>query len=245
MQIVVNGEALVLDASGALYWPAERMLVFADLHLEKGSSLARHGALLPPYDTRDTLARIEATMLRHAPRTVVALGDSFHDREAADRLGEEECARLKKLSETADWIWIAGNHDPSPPAWLGGKVASEIAIGGLVFRHEPKVPAQSGEVAGHFHPCAMVMRRGRALRRRCFVSDGVRLLLPAFGAYAGGLEVDDPAIDALFAQSFLAYVLGSRRVYAVATSRAAHKLWRKNSDDSQPSRTAKQTAEAP
>jgi len=215
-RVVVNGEELSLDASGALWWPGASTLVLADLHFEKGSSYARSGQMLPPYDTRATLGRIEGLVRRLAPERVIALGDSFHDRNAADRLDEEERARLARLRARCEWIWIAGNHDPAPPPWLGGRVAEEVAIGGLVFRHAPRDLGARGEIAGHLHPCATVTRRGRSLRRRCFVSDGMRLVMPAFGAYAGGLDVRDDAVRTLFGDCFLAYLLGAARVYAVA-----------------------------
>lgn len=214
--IRVNGEELLLDAAGAIYWPAEGTLVFADLHFEKGSSFARRGQMLPPYDTRTTLKRIDAVMSRHEPKRVIALGDSFHDAQAADRLDAHERVQLAALGKRADWIWIAGNHDPKPPSWLGGTVAEEAAIGGLVFRHEPNPCAHAGEIAGHLHPCATVTRHGRSLTRKCFVSDGARMVMPAFGAYTGGLNVREVALRALFVDGFLAYLLGARRVYAVA-----------------------------
>ncbi|MEJ1969283.1 MAG: ligase-associated DNA damage response endonuclease PdeM [Rhizomicrobium sp.] len=216
MHAEVNGERLMLDCAGALWWPAEGTLVFSDIHFEKGSSLARFGALLPPYDTRTTLRRMAALIARYAPARVIALGDSFHDREAADRLDAEERGMLASFVTATDWIWIEGNHDPQPPQWLGGTITEEIAIGGLVFRHEPSPVPQPGEIAGHLHPCATVTLRGRSLRRRCFASDGLRLVMPAFGAYAGGLDVADGAISSLFAGAFAAYMLGGRRVYAVA-----------------------------
>ena len=212
----LNGEELVLDASGALWWAAERTLVFADLHFEKGSSFARSGQLLPPYDTRSTLARISALARHYEPARIIALGDSFHDRDAADRLDKNERAVLRELSETVQWIWIEGNHDPHPPKWLGGVITSEIAVGGLIFRHLPSPHPAPGEIAGHLHPCAKVTRRGRSVRARCFASDGNRMVLPAFGAYTGGLDVRERALRALFADTFRAYVLGSHRVYAVA-----------------------------
>jgi hypothetical protein len=212
----VNGESLVLDAAGALWWPDERTLVFADLHFEKGSAFARSGQMLPPYDTRTTLARMGLLIAHYTPARVIALGDSFHDRNAADRLDDGERESLKGFSRAAEWIWIAGNHDPAPPLWLGGHVCEEMAIGGLVFRHEPSPAPGSGEIAGHLHPCKQVTRRGRTIRRRCFASDGLRLVMPAFGAYAGGLDVRDRAVRMLFGSGFVSYVLGTRRVYAVA-----------------------------
>ena len=212
----INGEHLILDCAGAAWWPDARTLVFSDIHFEKGSSRARWGAFLPPYDTRTTLRRMATLIDRYAPARVIALGDSFHDPEAADRLDPDDRALLLAQVARAEWIWIEGNHDPHPPVWLGGTVTAEIAIGGLVFRHEPSAHPQPGEIAGHLHPCATVALRGRSLRRKCFASDGTRLIMPAFGAYTGGLDVGDAAIANLFADAFAAYMLGGRRVYAVA-----------------------------
>ncbi len=226
LHISVNGETLLLDRSGAAYWPAEQTLVFADLHFEKGSAYAKRGALLPPYDTRATIRRMEQTIARFAPARVIALGDSFHDGEADARLDAEERAMLTALASRGDWLWVEGNHDPKPPAWIGGIVAAQFARGGLAFRHLPT--AQKGEIAGHLHPAVTVTRHGTSVRRRCFVSDGARLLLPAFGAYAGGLDVRDEAIASLFAGGGTAYALGRERVYAV------HALRRNSNDDVSP-----------
>ena len=214
----VTGIDLVADISGALIWEAERLLVVSDLHLEKGSSFAARGMLLPPFDTAATLARLGAVVARHNPRVVIALGDSFHDRGAHERVQAGDRDAIAALQAGRDWIWIAGNHDPLPPAGLGGVTASEIAIGGICFRHEPTGAA--GEIAGHLHPTARVSTRGRAIHRRCFASDGERAVMPAFGAYAGGLSIRDRAFARLFRTlAFTAHVLGDRRMHAIAASR--------------------------
>jgi DNA ligase-associated metallophosphoesterase len=244
LSLDVNGEHLVLDAAGAAWWPARETLIFADIHFEKGSSYAMRGALLPPYDTRATLKRMGDVVARRRPKRIVALGDSFHDREAAERLDAEERAILAALGRAADWIWITGNHDPAPPGWLGGMIVEEVKLGRLVFRHEPGVMFQPGEIAGHLHPCTTVTMRGRSLRRRCFVSDGRRMVLPAFGAYAGGLDLWDKAIGTLFEGAFGAFVLGQQRCYAVK-GRGTFHARRKASDDSQPSAVAMSTTESP
>jgi uncharacterized protein len=245
LHIDLNGERLVLDVSGALWWPARGMLVFSDIHFEKGSSFAMRGQMLPPYDTRTALKRMQAVVARYRPATIMSLGDAFHDRDAANRLDEDERAMLSDLSRGAGWVWITGNHDPDPPSWLGGEIVPEYRLGDLIFRHEPSVFFQPGEIAGHLHPCTTVTMRGRSLRRRCFVADGARMVLPAFGAYAGGLDLWEPAIHSLFQGAFGAYVLGKQRVYAVAGRGIPHSMRRKASDDSQPSKIAISTVESP
>ncbi|WP_245293169.1 ligase-associated DNA damage response endonuclease PdeM [Mongoliimonas terrestris] len=210
------GAAVRLDASGALFWPAEETLVVADLHLEKGSSAATRGHFLPPYDTRATVTALEAVVRRLAPRRVIALGDSFHDRTAEGRLMAGDGERIRALTRSADWLWVTGNHDPEPPKLLGGSACDLVAIGPVVFRHEPSVGGEPGEVAGHLHPCARVGVRGRSLRRRAFATDGERCILPAFGAYTGGLNVLDRAYLGLFERSrLIAWMIGEERVYPV------------------------------
>jgi DNA ligase-associated metallophosphoesterase len=216
LEIRLNGEVLVPDLSGALWWPARRTLVVADMHLEKGSSFARFGQFLPPYDSRATLMRLAAAAARRNAARIIALGDSFHDARAAERLDGESRHLLADLAALHEFIWIAGNHDPDPPAWAPGLVAAEWREGGLIFRHEPSALFAGGEVAGHLHPCASTAKWGRSVRRRCFAADGARMVLPAFGAYAGGLDVGEAAIALLFEGPFHAYMLGTERVYAMA-----------------------------
>jgi DNA ligase-associated metallophosphoesterase len=218
--LAVAGVTLVADCAGALFWPEEKLLVVADLHLEKGSAFAVRGVLLPPYDTATTLARLAILVERYAPRLVIALGDSFHDGGGPARMADISRAALKALQRGRDWVWIAGNHDPDPTDGIGGRFTEILALGPLTFRHEPSPKACDGEIAGHLHPRARVARRGRAVSRRCFASDGRRLVMPAIGAYTGGLNVRDRAIVALFgALAFTAHMLGERRIYAVAAAR--------------------------
>jgi DNA ligase-associated metallophosphoesterase len=211
---------LIADTSGALYWPEEKMLIVADLHLEKGSAFAARGVLLPPYDTASTLARLGRLIERYAPQIVMALGDSFHDGGGPARMADTDRAALQALQRGRDWLWIAGNHDPDPADGIGGRFADTLALGPLTFRHEPSPGRCDGEIAGHLHPLARVARRGRTVSRRCFASDGRRLVMPAFGAYTGGLNVRDRAIATLFGTLALtAHMLGERRLYAITAER--------------------------
>ncbi len=195
-KVAIADVTFLADLSGALFWQEQRLLVVSDLHLEKGSSFAARGVLLPPYDTVATLSRLAAVIARHDPRMVIALGDSFHDRDAHERLSAPDREALSAMQARRDWIWIAGNHDPALPSDLGGVVANEVAIGNIMFRHEPT--GASGEIAGHLHPKARIATRGRAMERRCFACDGERAVMPAFGAYTGGLSIRDPAFAKIF-----------------------------------------------
>ncbi|MGA7806103.1 ligase-associated DNA damage response endonuclease PdeM [Bradyrhizobium sp.] len=214
----IAGVTMFADLSGALFWEEPRLLVVADLHLEKGSSFAARGVLLPPYDTVATLGRLAAVVARHDPRMVIALGDSFHDRNGHRRLSGGDRETLAALQARRDWIWISGNHDPALPSSLGGMVANEVAIGRIAFRHEPT--GAFGEIAGHLHPKARVATRGRAMERRCFACDNERLVMPSFGAYTGGLSIRDAAFAKIFrTPGFMAHVLGDTRVHSITASR--------------------------
>ncbi len=303
------GTPLVADVSGALFWEEEHLLVVSDLHLEKGSSFAARGVLLPPYDSAATLARLAGAIARYNPKRVMALGDSFHDRDAHTRLARADRHAIDALQAGRDWIWISGNHDPALPPDLGGAVLDELRLGPIAFRHEPtgargeiaghlhpkaRVPTRGrsvepvsythldvykrqrlaradrhaidalqagrdwiwisgnhdpalppdlggavldelrlgpiafrheptgarGEIAGHLHPKARVPTRGRSVERRCFACDGERAVMPAFGAYAGGLSIRDRAFAAIFRSlEFTAHVLGDARLHAIAASR--------------------------
>ena len=216
--MTVAGVTFSADLSGALFWQEQGLLVVSDLHLEKGSSFAARGVLLPPYDTLATLGRLASVVARFDPKTVIALGDSFHDRTAHQRLSTANREAIAALQARRDWIWISGNHDPALPSDFGGAIASEVAIGPIVFRHEPT--GAMGEIAGHLHPKARVATRARWLERRCFASDGERAVMPAFGAYAGGLSIRDEAFAKIFrSPGFMAHVLGDRRMHTISASR--------------------------
>ena len=215
----VCGVPLLADCSGALYWPDERTLLVADLHLEKGTAYAETGTLLPPYDTRETLARLTRAIEHYDPRRVIALGDSFHGPGAADRIATADLASLQALQRGREWVWIAGNHDPEISGRVGGRVVAELELAGLTLRHEPSAGGASHEIAGHLHPAAKLSMYGTTIRRPCFVGNGRRLVMPAFGAFTGGLNVLDAAFGPLFASSDIAvWMLGRERLYPVAMS---------------------------
>jgi DNA ligase-associated metallophosphoesterase len=214
MTIELNGAEIIADTSGAAFWPTERALLVADLHFEKGSSYAPRGRLLPPYDTRETLARLKEAISRLGVERVYCLGDSTHDETASARLDESDLEVITALTSSLDWVWLRGNHDPSPPESWGGRVMTELSLGPLVLRHEASASPVAGEVSGHYHPKASVRLRGKRVTGRAFLSDGRRLLLPSFGAYTGGLSALDPAIKRLFPKGFTAWLLGRKGIFA-------------------------------
>ncbi len=219
--ILLAGETLTPDPLGAIYWAREQILIVSDLHLEKGSSFAARGVMLPPYDTRTTLMRLAALIRRYAPKRVISLGDAFHDGEAEERMDEDDAVMLTALMREAAWLWVLGNHDPEPPARFAAETVKEARVGALVFRHEPIEGAGgAGEIAGHLHPCARVVSEGRTLRRRCFAVGETRMIMPAMGAYAGGLNILDRAYAPLFSNP-VAWVMGADGVYPIGCENLA------------------------
>ncbi len=219
--IHLAGERLMLDPMGALFWPEQRLLAVSDLHLEKGSSFARRGMLLPPWDTHATIDRLTLLLRRWSPSTVVALGDSFHDAGGAARLPGTEQHRLNAMTRAHRFIWVQGNHDPTPPSCLGGEWMETCLIGAMMFRHQAIAAADAGEIVGHHHPKATVEARSGTVSRPCFVFDGRRLMMPAFGAYTGGLDVRDPAIKRLFPHGSRVFLLGKERLFSFEVGRSS------------------------
>lgn len=218
-RIGLGGLDLVPDLSGALYVPDFGTLVVADLHLEKGSSLAHRGVHLPPYDTRQSLAQLAAVIEAVKPRQIVFLGDSFHDGAARGRIDAADLAWLRDLAARQPSVWIAGNHDPEPPGDIGGRIASEVALGPLTLRHAPQCLSEGElEIAGHLHPAAAIDQRGHRIRCRCFVADGRRVVMPAFGTYTGALSVMSEAFAPLF-DEFHVFMLGRRAIHRFPSTR--------------------------
>ena len=187
------GHDLMALPEGALYWPARRALLVADLHFEKASWFAARGQMLPPYDSIATLSALEALVDRTKATELWCLGDSFHDSKGCERLPEDARALLEGLTSRLDWHWITGNHDPVVEPF-GGSIAEEALVDGLLLRHEAKSGETRPELSGHFHPKLRVHVRGRLVSRRCFVATPTKLILPAFGALTGGLDAHHPEI---------------------------------------------------
>jgi DNA ligase-associated metallophosphoesterase len=215
LRLKLRGIEIVCRPAGALWLKAHAVLIVADLHLEKGSSFAVRGQMLPPYDTRETLTRLEAEVDCLSPRLLVFLGDTFHDPGGEGRLEACDHARIEALAFGRRLLWLAGNHDRTAPRSLPGEIADVFSIAGLDLVHEPTETPHGLEVAGHLHPCAKVRGKTASVRRRCFLTDGERVILPAFGAYAGGLNVRDASFGKLLRRDPLAAVLGADRVHAI------------------------------
>ncbi len=194
---------LTADTKGAraLYWPAERALMVADLHLEKASFYARHGQMLPPYDSRDTLERVALTIRETGARRVFTLGDNFHDVGGAKRLEPHAAGMLAALTRATDWVWITGNHDADLKAakLTGGTITDELEVAGMVLRHQARAGETRPEFSGHYHPKLSVTVRQRHIRRPCAVvsrddAGSGRMILPAFGAFTGGMDAGSSEI---------------------------------------------------
>jgi DNA ligase-associated metallophosphoesterase len=213
-----RGQRLVPLVSGALHWVEENALLVADLHLDKFGAFARRGSLLPPYDTAMTLKKLEADLMATDAREIIALGDSFHRDESHEHLIDADRLRLMALIGAAHWTWISGNHDRLGHG-LGGTCVPGLERGGLTLVHEPKRNG-GGLVAGHLHPAAQIAINGRVTRRRCFVHDGETLVLPAYGAGTGAMNILSPALAPFFSWDRLeVFMIGRDRVYPVSPKR--------------------------
>ncbi len=198
------GEEFALTQGRALYWRREQALLVADLHLEKASFFARHGQMLPPYDSRETLERLALAIRETGARRVYTLGDNFHDSRGVERLEPHAAGMLDALTRATDWVWITGNHDIGKDgrvaeAKAGGTLVDELEIAGMVLRHRAEKGETRPEMSGHYHPRLQLTVRERRIRRPCAVvsDDGRgsgRMILPAFGALTGGMDAADPAI---------------------------------------------------
>ncbi len=203
----LNGAALIAHPSGALHWPAQNLLIVSDLHFGKAERLARRGGtLLPPFDTRETLSRLDADITATNPDAVICLGDSFDDIDASAGLPESDRLWLTRLMAGRDWTWVEGNHDPGPLN-LGGSHRAELTLGPLTFRHIADA-TQTAEVSGHYHPKARLAGQSRA----CFLLDQSRLMLPAYGAYTGGLWCHHQTLTGIMAPTALAILTGPRAI---------------------------------
>ena len=188
------GHDLMALPQGALFWPARRALLVADLHLEKASWFAKGGQMLPPYDSIATLADLTAVAAATEAAEIWCLGDSFHDSAGCERLPAEARDLLTALTARTRWTWITGNHDPGFADHCGGEIVGEAQVDGLLLRHEAEPGESRPELSGHFHPKLRIHLRGRLVSRRCFVATETKLILPAFGALTGGLDAHHPEI---------------------------------------------------
>lgn len=212
-RIILGGVDFIPDLSGALYAPEFKALLVADLHLEKGTSLARRGVHLPPYDTRQSLAQLRAALDEAKPERLIFLGDSFHDGQARERIGAADLAALRAMTATVETVWITGNHDPAPPDDIGGRIVAEMALGPVMLRHQARtLRGGEAEISGHLHPAAAVEARGRRIRCRCFIADERRLIMPAFGSYTGALSVRADAFAGLFG-NFHVWMIGGKAIH--------------------------------
>lgn len=188
------GHDFLASPEGALFWPAQEALLVADLHLEKASWFARLGQMLPPYDSLVTLTALEREIEATGVRRLYCLGDSFHDKHGCDRLPAAARDLLTSLTARLDWIWIVGNHDAGFIDHCGGRIEEECEVGGIILRHEAIASDPRAEMSGHFHPKLRLNMKGRSVSRRCFVASATKLILPAYGAFTGGLNADHPEI---------------------------------------------------
>jgi uncharacterized protein len=216
-EINFAGLCLTLDPSGAAYIAAQHALIVSDLHLEKGSGAAARGRLIPALDSYDTLLRLKRAIKAYEPKRVICLGDSFHDRFAGDRMAEADRTALNSLCNLAqELVWVSGNHDPEAPAFCEGERKDQLEIGGITLRHEPDFENDGPQIIGHFHPKTSVAAGGYRFSGRCFYASDEFLIMPAFGAFTGGLSCADSAIASLHKSKARIFMMHAAKIWRVA-----------------------------
>jgi len=205
---------MIIHGDGTIYWPEQKVLIVSDLHLEKGAALSS-GAPLPAFDTIDTLQRLQRRVEALQPQTTILLGDSFHTTERAFRLPPDNLALLQKMGALTDFIWVTGNHDRHLPERLPGKATDEVTIQDIRFCHEADNLAGQYTVSGHYHPKARVKLRATTLSARCFVQDGINLIMPAFGSYTGGLNICHDAFAPFISQKSIIHLIHDNKAYSM------------------------------
>ena len=216
----IQGIKLCAHDSGALYIPSNETLVVSDLHLGKGEFFARSGQFLPPYDTADTLARLLDVIKTYAPMRLIALGDSFHDKTARNQLADNTTLG-EMIDRVPEWIWVAGNHDPGQTMAMAGAWVDEMLLDRMVFRHQAIERPRALEISGHFHPKAGLRLRGRKISGKCFIHDHHRLIMPAFGAFTGGLNINDPVFNDLMVEPFVVKMITRAGLTTLSSARMA------------------------
>jgi metallophosphoesterase superfamily enzyme len=192
------GHRLLLDAGGVLIWPQQDMLIFSDLHLEKGSFLSQFANPLPRFDSKDTLKRMQLMIERYNCNHIVCLGDSLHDTNAISRMQTSDLSFLNTLvSSVNKWTWVLGNHDPDIPHEIKGERAPFLQVNNVLLVHEPeileevnvklkqdeggdeqKIVAQA-QIIGHYHPKSSYKLANRKVTGKSFVCADSILLMPA------------------------------------------------------------------
>ena len=216
--IAICGKAFRAHMSGALYWPGEKALIVSDLHLATGKRSMARGQMLAACETRETLAKLADVIDTYDAATVIVLGNSLDGLDASGQMDGQDRETLKILQEDREWIWIAGSHDPGMANEFGGTVVRGLKVEGITLAHKPRAGAVTHEIAGHLHPAARLVMHGTAIRRLCFAGNGYRLIMPAFGASTGGLNILDAAFEPLFGHDGMkVWMLGQEGLYPVAT----------------------------
>lgn len=215
--INLGGQQFVLNHEGILFWPEENIAVASDLHLEKGSHFALHGQLIPVHDSVETLRVLLSALEIFGMEKLILLGDTFHDQQGYDRMNNKARNLFKKLCESHEVIWIKGNHDGAfVPPHVGD--FEEFKVRNMTFRHEA-TKDDHHEISGHYHPKANIKYKGARISRSCFIEDGTRMIMPAFGKFTGGFDIREDAIAQFFPKDFTAHLLGKDSIYSIPSSK--------------------------
>ena len=206
-----NNHKFQISKEGILFWFDKQIAIIADLHLEKGSSFGPSGQFLPPYDSEETLKKIFKTIKNHKIKTIILLGDTFHDKNAFDRMSEKVFILFKSLIEKYKVIFILGNHESK---FEIGRInfLNEYVIDDIHFIHQA-LPTSIFQISGHFHPVASVKSSIKKITAKCLLHTNNHIILPSFGQYTGGLNINSPVFKPFVNNDSKIYMLTKKSIY--------------------------------
>ena len=210
-----NNHEFKINNDGVLFWLEKKIAIVSDLHLEKGSSFASLGQFIPPFDSEETLKKLINFFKTHEVQTIILLGDTFHDRGALNRMSSKVKSIFDSLVENYEIIFVLGNHENKmKSAFI--KFYERYIVDDIHFLHEA-VLEKKYQISGHFHPVASLKINSKQITEKCLIHSENHIIMPAFGEFTGGLNINNPVFKPFLNRNYYIYFLTKKSVYKFAS----------------------------
>ena len=210
-----NNHEFKINNDGILFWLEKKIAIVSDLHLEKGSSFASLGQFIPPFDSEETLKKLINFFKTHEVQTIILLGDTFHDGGALNRMSSKVKSIFDSLVENYEIIFVLGNHENKmKSAFI--KFYERYIVDDIYFLHEA-VLEKKYQISGHFHPVASLKINSKQITEKCLIHSENHIIMPAFGEFTGGLNINNPVFKPFLNRNYYIYFLTKKSVYKFAS----------------------------